>query len=134
MNAEHLARWGRSLTAGSDRLQRFVNARDRVVVCIGGAIGLGFSLLAGTAWVWASISIVLLPVFLVLAYVQRRRLTWGSAGALVMAPFLNQFMFVSMEIYAAIILTALVGLFLPPLLRLAGWGLLALANRGDVTP
>ena len=134
MNAEQLARWGRSLTAGSERLQCFVNARDRVVVCIGGAIGSGFSLLAGTAWFWASISMIVLPVFLVMARLQRRRMTGGGAGALVMAPFLNQFMFVSLEIYAAIILTALVGLFLPPLLRLAGWGLIALANLGDVTP
>lgn len=134
MNAEHLARWGRSLIGGSERLQRFVNARDRVVVCIGGAIGLGFSLLAGTAWIWASVSMIVLPFFLVMAHLQRRRMTWGSAGALVMAPFLNQFLFVSVEIYAAIILAALVSIFLPPLLRLAGWGLLALANLGDVAP
>lgn len=134
MSPEQLSRWGRSVNSCADRLQRFNNARGQLIAGFGGAIGLGFSLMAGTFVFWAFLSLAFLLLVIVLWIVQQRdlrRVTAGRWAALAIAPFFNQIAFVSIEIYMLIAVGTLLGMLLPAVLRGAGWVLL---TAGDVAP
>ncbi len=94
--------WSRRLDLGAMRLIAFNDVRTPIIAAIGGAAGLGFSLLSGTFSMWAWVSVVALLIGVALALGvgswPRRRYLWFCLAP---APFFNEFAFIASYFYFA---------------------------------
>lgn len=104
------------------RVARFNETRGVLLVALGGAAGMGFSILDGTTMLWAPLSAFGLLMLLCFGIrngsLPRLPRYWLLAAV---APFFNQLALVSAELYMVLLVSLVLGWVLPLLMRAASW-------------